>query len=257
VSTVARSANNTIINNLIYGANLQAFSSSLVPNSGLVNVLIANNTIVDGPLITGHGGTMNITNINSQIRNNIFFGTGSPGTIDATGITFSNNNWKQNIVGVAGPGDVTGDPLIARTGSTAPGQLSGNYFKLSSASSPIIDKAVVLSLVNVDYFGTARGTSPDIGGYEFIQFLTVIDSRMTNRNLIICPNPTSGRFKLVFDRIPQDGSYLKVTDMRGKTIIKKSIQNKEEWIDLNGNSPGIYLILTNINEIEVQKVIFN
>ncbi|MDD5053148.1 MAG: carbohydrate binding domain-containing protein [Sulfuricurvum sp.] len=166
VSTVPRSANNTLINNLIYKANLQAFSGSLVANSGLNNVLIANNTIIDGPLITGFGGTMNITNTNSQIRNNIILGSGCS-VPNATGITFSNNNWSVTPLAATSTSDVIGNPQIARTGSTAPGQLTANYFMLTSCFSPVINKALVLSQVTGDYFGTSRGNLPDIGGQEY------------------------------------------------------------------------------------------
>jgi len=56
------SANNTIINNIIFNADFWAFWSTAVPGSGLDNVLIANNTIVNGQLEIGNAvndGTLN------------------------------------------------------------------------------------------------------------------------------------------------------------------------------------------------------
>jgi hypothetical protein len=163
VSTVPRSANNTIINNFIYNANFSAFSWTQVANSGLNNVLIANNTIVDGNLLTGSGG--NIVNTNSQIRNNIILGTNSA-VPSKSGITFSSNNWATTPSLAATSTDIAGDPRIARSGTTTPGTLTSAYFKLSG-SSPVIDTATPLNAVPKDFYQVARGTAPDIGGHEF------------------------------------------------------------------------------------------
>jgi hypothetical protein len=165
VAAVPRSTNNTIINNFIYNINLEAFHWTLVNNSGLNNTLIANNTIVDGILSTGIGGSPAIVNTNSQIRNNIILGTKSqvPGN---SGITFSNNNWGMTPPLAADVTDIVGDPQIARTGTTAPGTLTGAYFEILG-SSPLINAATPLSSVTTDFFQFTRGAKPSIGGYEF------------------------------------------------------------------------------------------
>ena len=75
------------------------------------------------------------------------------------------------------------------------------------------------------------------------------------KQLIAYPNPTLGRVKLILDQIPQSGTYLTVTDVTGRVILKQLMMNKEEVIDLQGNSPGIYLIRTNLPNSKVQKVI--
>ncbi|HAH22875.1 MAG TPA: hypothetical protein DCL77_03795, partial [Prolixibacteraceae bacterium] len=66
---------------------------------------------------------------------------------------------------------------------------------------------------------------------------------------------TTGKAKLVFNQIPQGGATLTVNDFTGKTILTQFIHNKEEWIDLKGNSPGVYLIKTDMRNFKVQKVI--
>ncbi|MDD5268875.1 MAG: right-handed parallel beta-helix repeat-containing protein [Methylococcales bacterium] len=167
VSTVPRSANNTVINNFIYNAIFQAFSWTLVPNSGLKNVLIANNTIVDGGLFTGNGGSQSIVNTNSRIQNNIITGNNSK-VPSNSGITFSNNNWSTTPPLAASSTDVVGDPQIARTGTTTQGTLIPDYFKISSESSPVIDAALPINKVTKDFFQVVRGTYPDIGGHEFV-----------------------------------------------------------------------------------------
>lgn len=164
VGSAPRSANNTIINNLIYNANLSAFNWTLVANSGLNNVLIANNTIIDGGLLTGSGG--GVVNTNSQIVNNIISGTGND-IPSKSGITFSNNNWSVIPPSAAAAvTNIVGDPQITRTGSTSPGALTPGYFKIQG-SSPAVDSAMPLSSVATDFNQVIRGAAPDIGGIEF------------------------------------------------------------------------------------------
>jgi hypothetical protein len=160
-----RSANNTIINNFIYNADLTAFWWTLVANSGLNNVLIANNTIVDGSLFTGAGGSPAIVNVNSQIRNNIILGKKSA-VPNNSGITFSNNNWATRPALAASGTDIVGDPQIVRTGTTTQGALTSAYFKILW-SSPVINAATPLASVPTDFFQVIRGAQPDVGGYEF------------------------------------------------------------------------------------------
>ena len=166
VAAVPRSANNTIVNNLVYNAAFESFTWTGVANSGLNNVLIANNTIVDGNLYVGAGGGNNIVNVNSQIRNNIITGTGS--TVPSNrGITFSNNNWGATPALAVSASDVIGAPKIARTGATGSGELAAAYFKVSG-SSPVIRRGTPLTAVVTDFFLTPRPSVPTIGGHEYI-----------------------------------------------------------------------------------------
>ena len=97
---------------------------------------------------------------------------------------------------------------------------------------------------------------------EWKDFTNIVEKNLTgiapiisDQQLIVYPNPTSGKVKLVFDQIPQGGTTLTVNDFTGKTILTQFIQNKEEWINLGGNSPGVYLIRTNMKDFKVQKII--
>jgi len=166
VSSVPRSANNKIVNNFLYNANLSAFSWTIVPGSGLKNVLIANNTLVDADLSTGHGGTASITNTSSQIRNNIVTGK-SNYLPNVAGISFSNNNWSVAPPLAKSSTDISADPRLLLQGSTAPGELTPEHFKLSS-NSPMINSALPLGNVDIDFFKTARGANPDIGAHELV-----------------------------------------------------------------------------------------
>ncbi len=170
---VPRSAGNKIINNLVYNANFHAFSWSveILSNPGLNNVQIANNTIIGGSLHTG-GETEGIVNINSQIINNIITGTDNQ-ISSASGIMFSNNNWSgdPSLAQSQSPTDITGDPQIAETGTTAPDTLTPEYFKLL-AGSPVIDAGMALPCMlgggSTDFFNNDRCKKmPDIGAHEF------------------------------------------------------------------------------------------
>ncbi|MDP2890424.1 MAG: PKD domain-containing protein [Bacteroidota bacterium] len=88
-----------------------------------------------------------------------------------------------------------------------------------------------------------------------VKIPTGIDPLLMNQNVKIYPNPTSGIVNVVFEQIPQNGTYLTVRSIIGMTVLQKLVQNKEESIDLSGNTPGVYLIQTNQNSSKVRKVI--
>ena len=167
-TTIPKSANNIVANNLIYNAELQAMSWSLVP-AGLNNTIIANNTVVDGALSTGFGGDPLITNVNSQIRNNIIIdGTITTSSVPSNqGITFSNNNWEYTAPVLAiSDSDNLDNAWITRTGVTTAGNLTGNYFKLISTSQNI-NSGVVITEVPRDFFSNYRNWPYSIGGHEY------------------------------------------------------------------------------------------
>ena len=170
VASKPRSANNTIINNFIYGGRFQAFSWTLVPSSGLNNVLIANNTLVNAQFQTGTYGGSGIVNTSASVRNNIFLSdSGAPILINNTSnIAFSNNAWSHTppTAVSGGASDVIGNLQVARTGSTLAGQLGAGYFRLLPGS-PAINKALILpGFTDYDFFNNPRVGSPDIGGHE-------------------------------------------------------------------------------------------
>jgi hypothetical protein len=84
---------------------------------------------------------------------------------------------------------------------------------------------------------------------------TGIDTQSINPEFRIYPNPTTGKVLLVFEKVPVDGISVTVNDLNGKNCLKQLIREKEEWIDLTGNAPGIYFLKTDQKNIEVQKVI--
>ena len=164
------SSNNTVINNLLYNARFCGFCWSMVPGSGLKNVVISYNTIINPGLARGFeiGGTSitpNIINTNSSIINNIV-DNDAVSAPSSNGLTFSNNLWSISPPSAArSVTDVVGDPRIAATGGTGPGQLTANYMRPQSTS-PAIRKGTALAQVNTDYFEHIITSQPDIGAIQ-------------------------------------------------------------------------------------------
>jgi len=75
------------------------------------------------------------------------------------------------------------------------------------------------------------------------------------QKLIVYPNPSSGKIKVVFEQIPKSNTDLTISNVNGIIVYKKTVQNKEESIDLTINPPGIYLIKTNSDNLKVHKII--
>jgi hypothetical protein len=159
------SSNNIFVNNIVYGAkgNFVHWSGS----TGMVNAVIAI-TFVNA---TGRSNVdIQGSNTNVQFRNNLILqDDGLSIASIGSGVTKSNNLWSRTPpANAGGTNDVIGDPLLSRQGTIGPGQLTGNWFKLTS-SSPAINKAVSLTQVINDYFRSARpyGALPDIGAHEY------------------------------------------------------------------------------------------
>jgi hypothetical protein len=86
--------------------------------------------------------------------------------LGASGVRFVSNSWsRQPVASARGTGDIVGDPLLKRAGSTNAGALTPGWFDLVETS-PAKDRATVLSAVNEDFRQNARGSSPDIGAFE-------------------------------------------------------------------------------------------
>ena len=160
------SSDNTFINNLIMGG--KRYNAS-IGSGTFENGLFAHNTLVNAI-----GGT-NIRigkgpYTNARFQNNIILQEDALAIIganEAIGVIIGYNNWsKTPPSNFRGTGDVTGNPLLAKSGPTGPGLLTPAWFKIL-ASSPARDRAKVLSEVTEDFFRTPRGGTPDMGAHEF------------------------------------------------------------------------------------------
>jgi len=88
-----------------------------------------------------------------------------------------------------------------------------------------------------------------------VKIPTGTDPSLSEQTMIIYPNPSSGKIKVVFTRIPKSNSELTISNVSGITVYKKQIQNQEESVDLTGYPPGVYLIKTSSDNIKVHKLV--
>ncbi len=159
------SANIEIINNIVYGANRNFYWWQGSYGGGMNNVTIANNTFVNS---TGTAGVIIAAgpHQNVNFRNNIILQEGSLPAMNVaknSELHFSNNLWSKVPPSAAvGPGDVVGDPQLARSGS----QYTPQWFMLSSHS-PAFDQATSIPGAGVDYFRNLRGAFFDMGANEW------------------------------------------------------------------------------------------
>lgn len=163
------SSGNVVINNFFYNADVQLYKWTQVAGTGLKDVLLAGNTVINGEI--DFGTAANTSHAGSSIKNNIIYRNDgkATGTIPPlAGITFSNNVWfPTRPANANGFNDRVGiDPLLAKTGPTGSGQLTAGYFKLASLASSAVGAGAVLPEVTKDFFGTPRGNPPASGGHE-------------------------------------------------------------------------------------------
>jgi parallel beta-helix repeat protein len=165
------SANITVINNIAYGNQGNFWWWQGIEGGGMNNVLVANNTFVNGIGDPDRGrGNVIISrgdHVNVRFENNLVRQDGELPVIatrDHPGITYSHNLWsKLPYDYVISPSDIIDDPKLVETGDP----YSADWYTLS-AISPAIGKALSLPEVIVDYFGNSRGSLPDMGAIEYL-----------------------------------------------------------------------------------------
>jgi len=190
------SSDNTFINNLSMGGE----RNFAIGGKCLNNTLIAHNTFVnasntiepsEAACVYFFAGTAS----NARFVNNIVVQDDSESVVmishlETIGITFSHNCWSRlPIAGSRGTGDVIGNPLLLKTGSTLPGELSPGWFRIQ-AGSPARDKAIVLSQVTEDFARTPRGSAPEIGAFGISDGISTLTASAAG-------SPTSGRSPLI------------------------------------------------------------
>jgi hypothetical protein len=232
--TTPFSSNNIIINNFLYNAyiGVLTWNEAQVVNPGFRNGLIANNTIINGKISIG-----SLNHVNSQIRNNIIYGV--PNIPTKVGLTFSNNCWKTTPpANGAGPGDIIGDPLVAKTGPVTAGALTAEYFKLLPTS-PAINKALIMDEVTEDFFRSIRDTLPDIGAYEY-PYPLVISSASTEMYRIF-PNPATNNLNIEVTAMLEN-EQLQIFNSLGRLSKEVNLTQSKQEISLEDLPSGIYLV---------------
>ncbi len=159
--------NNLFLNNSTNNAFFDAFAWTRDGTEGtaMFGDLIANNTFVNVELDTGPWRNMG-QHVASLIQNNIFYrNDGKPlaKIPNKAGLTFSHNLWSSAPPeNASGTGDVVGDPKLACTGPTGPGQLTRDYFALQP-DSPAIGQGAALYGVTAYCWVTNQHAALNLG----------------------------------------------------------------------------------------------
>ena len=210
---------------------------------GMGNSLFFENcTLSENSAVTGDGGAVYLVFASANFVNSIIYD--NPGA-------YSDDIYLE----MGGSADINYCNLTMPDGATGSNNINENPQFVDAANldfqlmetSPCIDAGID---IGYEYYGEA----PDMGCYEYDP-LTGTNNYQSN-NLIIFPNPTSGKinFKFAYNNIQQ----IKIIDLTGKTIIEKSEIQQNETIDLSQFKVGIYIInIQTDKEITTQKVIKN
>jgi len=75
-----------------------------------------------------------------------------------------------------------------------------------------------------------------------VQLKAELYSHTYNDDIKIFPNPSKGNVCIRFHQKPQAGTWITVTDISGKIILKSMTDKKEESLNLSGNPAGLYFI---------------
>ncbi|MGE5395801.1 MAG: leucine-rich repeat protein [Candidatus Saccharibacteria bacterium] len=127
-------------------------------------------------------------------------------------------------------------------------KVSGGYLTLCFSSQYAGQSEVVI---------TASSNGKQVSSKFNVEVKTPagINSYETDQPFSVYPNPTNGKVKVIVEQNTQIGNELIVKDIHGRSVLKQKIHEKEQWIDLSGNIPGIYLFKTSSDNTRVQKVV--
>ena len=243
----------TVINNLVMGFNNSIVFWEDEIGGTIQNVLIAHNTFVDAHANTGESESIFILNTaieNIRIENNIILqedNSASLGYSTATsGISYSHNLWYPGNPpdNMQSDNDILQNPLISRSGSTGPGLLTPDYFKIG-VNSPAIGAGKILPEVTEDFSGRARTGNPAIGAFE---------SNVTTNINKIYPNPFTNEFTIEFNNQNSDQTKIIIYNIIGE-IVYQSTQTNQKLITVNLEelSKGTYIVAIKTNNEIVSK----
>lgn len=157
------SSNIKVVNNISYGNRINLALWKGIEDAGINNILIANNTFVNS--IETAGIVLRGYHTNVRFENNIIQQGGLLELISISlspDLVFSKNLWSQPPpLEASSSGDVIGNPMFIQSGSP----FLADWFRLN-INSPAINAALNIPEVKLDYFGTIRNQTPDIGAIE-------------------------------------------------------------------------------------------
>ena len=243
--------NITVINNLVMGCNRNiAFWNDEV-GGPLQNVLFAHNTLIDAHSNTGEEEhsifISDAAHENVRFENNIILqedNSAGFGYADNTGVSFSHNLWYPGDPpdNMQSSNDIYQNPLVLRRGSTEPGELVYEYFKIDE-NSPAIGAGIYLPEVPEDFLGAVRPGSPAIGAFEYYEILGASSSNETSELLTIFPNPVHTTAVIDFANliIP---AQITIYDLHGHVSRGNATKISGGYMILNSNKlpDGVYIV---------------
>lgn len=214
-----------------------------------------NTVYKNGTSNTGFPGGIGVNDINDVvIRNNISyakpnkFAIGKVGgvinNLTVSSNIFYNENGTQNEVDQIDNANVT-NLVVTNNGLRIINPLLVNPdasdLKLQNTS-PAINSATVSAFTTDDYLLVNRGTSPDIGAYEYVSTLSTND--LSTKDLKIYPNPAKDFLNISGANISEFRVYF--IDGKEVTDLVKQISKTEKSLNLNISNlkTGLYLIKT-------------
>jgi parallel beta-helix repeat protein len=164
------SSNNLIINNMLYNSDVSAYGWTIIPGTYLYDVIIANNTIINGSLLFGK------KNDQVLVKNNVIFRDdgGLLASVPVnSGLLFMNNLWSAtptpnaqgffdvvtaNNLGLSFPVNILGKINVTT--------VTKDYFLPKPGSSVINNGSVLNAIIGVYQVNSVTAT-PNIGAYPY------------------------------------------------------------------------------------------
>jgi hypothetical protein len=238
----------TVVNNLIMGGSRNLgfwdFTWQGNENSGLIDAVIANNTLLDA---VTYGIEINEgVHDNAKVYNNVIANPNTDAPLanvtNDSELMFDYNLWDEKPEGAAsGPNDVINARLgLSQSGSIGPGKLRASYFDVTDEFAGI-NAGTVNAGVDKDFNGTTRDSLPDIGAIEYTGQPMHVNKQSSKETIHIYPNPATNKIHLQMEN-QHEKRWIYVFDAQGK-ICASDVGKGDATFQIEDFSAGMYTIL--------------
>jgi len=77
-------------------------------------------------------------------------------------------------------------------------------------------------------------------------------------NISVYPNPANNVVNVSFSNLPETGTEITIMDINGREIIRRTVENMNETMNIQQLSDGMYLVKIQLNNnFKIQKLIKN
>jgi M6 family metalloprotease-like protein len=142
-----------------------------------------------------------------------------------------------------------------------------SYLVSSNSNNLVINPVIVNSILTLNFSAENSGVAEieitaSSGGKNAklkfkveVKLPTGIDPLTGKDDVVIYPNPTKGMVHISFDKIPETGTFVTVSDISGKAISKLKADRNEIYLDLTGYPSGLYLISIDRKNSKTYKIL--